>query len=109
MERPWEHVPSIRQYYARLVLQIISDFFGSARGHIVSAAIGIAAALISRQVGWIPKGGIVWTILVALIPYVGILLLVLIMNAIRAPVKLDNRRQAYENAQQDEIRQVRNR
>jgi hypothetical protein len=48
--------------------------------------------LISREVGWIPKGGILWTIGIALSPYVAIMIGAAVINAVRAPVKLDNHR-----------------
>ncbi|SRR5579864_5392542 len=91
MARPWERLPNIRAYYARFVRRILSDSSAPVWGHVVGAAIGIATALISREVGWMPRGSIQWTILVAVIPYAAVVIFVVIFNAIRAPVKLDNR------------------
>ena len=83
----------MRRYYTRVAHQIVVDArsFG-VLGLIVSAVIGVAAALVSREVGWIPRGGAGWTILVALSPYVVFIVLTLIFNALRAPFKLDNHR-----------------
>jgi hypothetical protein len=54
--------------------------------------LGVAMALLSREVGWIPRQDWLWTIGVALTPYVAIILAGLLFNTIRAPVKLNNRR-----------------
>ena len=90
MARPWERVPNICGYYVRLARRILSDSSPPGWGHVVGAAIGIATALLSREVGWIPRGSIPWTILVAAIPYAAVVIFMVIFNAIRAPVKLDN-------------------
>ena len=91
---PWERVPNIRAYYARLAKRVLSDTFTYFWGQIVSGAVlGVATALLSRHVHWIPNDS-TWTIVgVILAPYGAILLVSLIINALRGPVKLDNDRQ----------------
>ena len=63
--------------------------------------LGVVAALISRTVGWIPRGGILWTVLVALLPNSAIMVAALIVNAVRAPVKLDNQRRSRAQKQRE--------
>src|SRR5712692_5409033 len=97
--RPWTRLPNIRQYYGRFLQQVLSDSFAYFWGQVVSGfGLGIAAVLLGREVGWVPNDGLWRILLIASIPYVGIVALTLAFNAIRAPVKLDNHRASLEVA-----------
>ncbi|HLY20744.1 MAG TPA: hypothetical protein VKR61_26135 [Bryobacteraceae bacterium] len=72
--------------------QVLADTFHYFWGQIMTgAAAGVILVLLSRTYG---KAGFWWTIGVSLLPYAFIVAVSLIVNAIRAPVKLDNRRRA---------------
>jgi hypothetical protein len=96
---PWDHVPNVRRYYARLAIQIFSDAFsywwGQIAAGLIVAAVGVP---IAWHYGWFPKGSLWWTMSVSFVPYAVIIVVSLAVNAIRAPVKLDNAR-ATEAAQ----------
>jgi len=59
---------------------------------MLGCGAGVAAALVGRSVGWIPKSDIWWTIGVALVPYAAIAVVVIVINAIRSPVNLEKER-----------------
>ena len=82
-------------YYRRLAGQIASDSFSHFRREIMIGAIsGALAALVARKVGWIPKASVIWTLLIALLPYTAMMAVAFAFHAIRAPAKLDNRRRS---------------
>jgi hypothetical protein len=92
----------MRRYYKRLLRQVLVDVRAYFRKEIMTGTIlGVVAALISRTVGWIPRGGILWTVLVALLPNSAIMVAALIVNAVRAPVKLDNQRRSRAQKQRE--------
>lgn len=71
---------------------------------VLSAAVGISAALISRLVKWIPPSDIVFTVIVAAVPYALFILVRITFNAIRAPARLDQRRVVQIRALRDSAR-----
>ena len=92
----WQKVPNVRQYYACLLCQILSDtrkfFWSQVVTGLLVGVFGVIGVLVGRKIGWIPKDGIGMTVIVSVLPYVVIVLLSLLWNAVRAPVKLENRR-----------------
>jgi hypothetical protein len=97
----------IYHYYWRLLKQLVSDSLLYWRVELMMGCLtGVAAALISRHVGWIPRSGVCWTIGVALMPYAAIMAVVSIFNAIRAPLKLEKERDSAHDKEMATVRET---
>lgn len=78
----------------RLALQVLADTFAYWWGQLVMGLVtGIAGPLIALHLGWIPQGEVWKAIGIVVISLTGPALVSLLVNAFRAPVKLDNGRE----------------